>query len=73
MAQLVDRGRGDPRNILGVILDRDENYMYTICVKTGILKGKYSRHQFDLCPQRLLTDTNVDNTRTVSLRQAVLK
>ncbi|XP_041369548.1 SCAN domain-containing protein 3-like [Gigantopelta aegis] len=39
---LVDRGRGDPRNILGIIIDRDENDMYAICVKAGILKGKFT-------------------------------
>jgi hypothetical protein len=27
---LVDRGRGDPRNILGIILDRDENVISTL-------------------------------------------
>ena len=64
---IVDRGRGDPRNLLGVIVDLDENNMYTINVKAGILKGKFSRNQFDLCPQRLLTDADVDRTRTVSL------
>ena len=62
---IVYRGRGDPRNLLGVIVDLDENNMYTINVKAGILKGKFSRNQFDLCPQRLLTDADVDRTRTV--------
>ena len=33
---LVDRGR----NILGIIIDCDENNMYAICVKAVILKGK---------------------------------
>ena len=28
---LVDRGRCDSHNILGVILDRNENNIYTIC------------------------------------------
>jgi hypothetical protein len=45
----VDRGRGDSRNILGVIL-AVVNGQYTIGCFSGILKGKYSRHQFDLCP-----------------------
>jgi len=37
---LVDRGRGDPRNIMGVILDRDDNDMYRIiAVRAGVLKG----------------------------------
>ena len=40
---LVDRGRGDPRNIMGVILDRNENDMHRIAVRAGILKGSYSR------------------------------
>ncbi|XP_068246731.1 uncharacterized protein [Palaemon carinicauda] len=36
---LVDRGIGDPRNVIGVILDRNENDMYRIGVRDGILKG----------------------------------
>ena len=68
---MVDRGRGDPRNILGVIVDRDENDMYTIAVKAGVLKAKYARNQFDLCPQRLLNDNDVDMDCTTTLRQAL--
>ena len=35
---LVDRGRGDPRNILGVIINRDlETNLYRIAVRAGIL------------------------------------
>ncbi|KAI6652927.1 hypothetical protein LOD99_4004 [Oopsacas minuta] len=34
----VDRGRGDPRNILGVILYRGERDRYNIAVKSGIQK-----------------------------------
>jgi len=33
-------GRGDPRNIPGVILDCDDKNMYTIAVKTGIISSK---------------------------------
>jgi hypothetical protein len=65
----VDRGRGDPRNILGVIL-AVENGQYTIGCPSGILKGKYSRHQFDLCPQRLLSESDINSDSSVSLRQA---
>src|SRR5215469_14822797 len=68
---LVDRGRGDPRNLLGIILDRDENEMYRIAVRAGILTGKYSRNQFDLCSQKLLTDKEVRLDREVALRTAV--
>ena len=68
---MVDRGRGDPRNILGVILNRDENDMYKIAVKAGILTTKFSRNQFDLCPQRLLNDSDVNTEYSVTLRQAL--
>ena len=45
----VDRGRGDLRNILGVILQVcDEQNMYTIDVKSGIISSKCARNQFDL-------------------------
>jgi hypothetical protein len=65
----VDRGRGDPRNILSVIL-AVENGQYTIGCPSDILKGKYSRHQFDLCPQRLLSESDINSDNSVSLRQA---
>lgn len=68
---LVDRGRGDPRNIIGIIVNRDEHDMYRIAVKAGILSTKYSRNQFDLCPQRLLAESDVNTQSTITLRQAL--
>jgi hypothetical protein len=68
---LVDRGRGDPRNILGVVVNRDEHDLYSIAVKAGILSTKYTRNQFDLCPQRLLKDSDMNAECTISLRQAI--
>jgi len=59
---MVDRGRGDPRNILGVIIDCNENDLYTIAVKVGILRSKYTRNEFSLCPQRLLTNNDVNTS-----------
>ena len=68
---LVDRGRSDPRNHLGLIRNRDENDMYTIAVRGGILKGKYSRNQFDLCRHKLINDNELNLNSEISLRQAV--
>ncbi|XP_060064984.1 mucin-2-like [Ylistrum balloti] len=64
---MVDRCRGDPRNILGVIVNCDENDMYRIVMKAGVFKVKYTRNQFDLCPQQLLNyyDVNMDSTTTL--------
>ena len=66
---MVDRGRGDARNILGVIVNRERDTdIYTIAVKSGVLKGGYSRNKFDLCPQRLLSMADVNLEKHVSLR-----
>ena len=56
----VDRGKGDHRNIMGVIVDRE-----------GILKGCYSRNQFDLCTQQLHSVEDISRDYEVGLRQAV--
>jgi hypothetical protein len=45
---LVDRGRGDPQNILPVILDRSDNNNHTLAIKHGILKVAYKRKEFEL-------------------------
>ena len=64
--------RGDPRNILGLVMDHDlDTDLYRIAVKAGILKESYSRNQFDCCPERLLTEDNVNQDKSVSLREAV--
>ena len=44
---LADRGRGDPRNIGGVIVHKDqETDIYKIAVKVGVLNGGFSSSQF---------------------------
>ncbi|XP_068229782.1 KRAB-A domain-containing protein 2-like [Palaemon carinicauda] len=70
---LVDRGRGDPRNILGVIVSRSMNDQYRVATKSGFLKGSYSRNQFDICPERLLKESDINNDFEISLREAVIK
>lgn len=50
---LVDQGKGNPRNVICVILDLNENDMYRIAVKEEILKGRYGRSQFHICSQQL--------------------
>ena len=42
----VDCAKGDPRNIMGMIVDRNQNDLYSIAVHAGLLKGQYSRNQF---------------------------
>ena len=52
---MVVSGRGDPRNILGVVVDLDEHEMYRIAAKSGILSTKYCRNQF-----HLLNDSDIN-------------
>ena len=70
---IVDRGRGDARNVLGVILDRNVSDLYTIGVQSGVLKSKYARNQFDICAQQLLNERDVNRNDMLTLRQAVIK
>ena len=68
---MVDRGRSEPRHLLGVVRDRDDNDLYTLAYRGGILRGKYSGNQFDLWTHRLLSDDDINTTNIISLRQAV--
>ena len=67
----VDRGRADPRNIIGVVSECSDNELYTIAVKGGILDRKYSRNQFDVCATILYSSDDVCTDKNISLRQAV--
>ncbi|XP_071111144.1 uncharacterized protein [Haliotis cracherodii] len=67
----VDRGRGDPRNIIGVVIECSDNDMFTIAVEGGVLNGKYSCNQFDVCVTKLYNADDFNTDRTLSLRQAV--
>ena len=67
---LVDRGRGDARNIMGIILDRDDNDLYRIAVKGSLLNRKYARNQFGLCNNIAITKICFSREE-ISLRNAV--
>jgi hypothetical protein len=66
-----DRGRTDPRNLIGVITDKDENGLYRIAVKSGMLEGKFTRNQFDICAYALYSINAMNMEKTVPLRKAV--
>ena len=56
---------------MGVIIDREANDLCGIATRAGVLQGKYSRNQFDLCAQRLLSMSDVRQDREIALRTAV--
>ena len=67
----VDRGRADPRNIIGVVTECSDNELYTVGVKGRILDQTYSRNQFDVCATTLYSPDDVCTDKDIFLRQAV--
>ena len=66
----VHRSKCDPRNLIGVILSKDEeNDHYKIWVVEGILKGTYMRNAFTLCEREHFLTKDVPE-ESVSLREA---
>ena len=65
-------GRGDPRNIVGIVIYcNPEMDSYKVAVKAGILRDKYFRNQFDVCPKKLISQSDINQERTLSLSEAV--
>ena len=75
LISLAARGRGGPRDSLGMIVHRDlEIDIYKIAVQAGVLNVRCCRNEFDLGTQTLLTEDPNDDVsfdKSVSLRSAV--
>ena len=56
----VDRGRGDPRNLLGVIVDVDDNEQYTIAWRLES-SNAYILGTTRLCEMQLWGNKEVSN------------
>ena len=57
----VYRSKGDPPNILGIILKiTDDNY-YQIGTKNGKINKLYARSQFSVCEENLININEVPN------------
>lgn len=67
----VDRGRGDHKNLKGIILS-DEDGFYRIGTEFGTLDSLYTRNQFSICKEKFLDPDSVPNTE-ISLRSAAKK
>ena len=50
---MVDRGKDDQRNLLAVVLSREE-HGYKLRTKSSVLRGLYTRNQFELSDNNLL-------------------
>ncbi|CAG4991245.1 unnamed protein product [Parnassius apollo] len=69
----VDRGRGDARNIIGVVLAKTDDELYQIGTNNGMIKQLYSRSQINVCPRVVLDVKNVPSTEIALRSVANLK
>ncbi|KAJ8953312.1 hypothetical protein NQ318_012106, partial [Aromia moschata] len=68
--QDFDKGKGDLRNIIGVILQTNGEGFYKIGTEHGILQKLYCRSEFDVCTQKFLEVADVKQDTEISLRTA---
>lgn len=64
----IDRARMDYQNILTIVMDVD-NEFYKLGTKYGIISRLYTRNQFAVCKEKLISLNDVLSDKTVSLRQ----
>lgn len=51
----TDRGKGDSRNILAVVIKKTDDGFYTLGTRNGKLKQLYARSQFTVCDENLIS------------------
>lgn len=68
----VDRARSDPRNLLAVILEVQNEEFYQLGTKQGRLSQLYTRNQFTICEEKFILLDDVPDL-AISLRECVRK
>ena len=66
-----DRGRGDPLNLIGVVLENNINGNVKVGTKAGVLQGWLSRSQVEFAKQVLLKVEDVPTATELTIRSAV--
>jgi hypothetical protein len=64
-----DRGRGDPANLVGVVLEKGDGG-FRVGTKAGILSGKFSRNQIELTKYKGIQAAMVPQV-DITIRSAV--
>ncbi|KFD63443.1 hypothetical protein M514_24369 [Trichuris suis] len=67
----VDRGRGDARNLLAVVMSVRENGFYRLGTAQGVLNQLYARSGFTPCRKELIRIEDVPN-QEIPLRSAAI-
>ncbi|GFT89138.1 KRAB-A domain-containing protein 2 [Nephila pilipes] len=67
----VDRGRTDNRNVLTVVVGIEDSDFYKLANENGTLKQLYTRNQFEICKDKLLSIHKI-SFQEISLREAAV-
>ena len=65
----VDRGRGDPRNLLCYVMEVNED-RYRLGTKYGILDTTFARSQFTVTTYQVLSEDSIKTDVILSVREA---
>ncbi|GBL79998.1 hypothetical protein AVEN_29020-1 [Araneus ventricosus] len=65
----VDRGRTDGRNVLTVVVGIEDSDFYELANKNSTLKQLYTRNQFVICKEKLLSVDEI-SSQEMSLRES---
>jgi hypothetical protein len=68
----IDRGRMDYQNILAVVMDVDNDF-YKLGTKYGIISQLYTRNQFAVCKEKLISLNDVLSDKTKVMYDAIVK
>jgi len=68
----VDRAKADSRNIIAVIISVENESLYKLGAKHGILNQLYSRNEFTICKEKFISINEVPETE-ITLRECARK
>uniref|UniRef100_A0A914PU04 Uncharacterized protein n=1 Tax=Panagrolaimus davidi TaxID=227884 RepID=A0A914PU04_9BILA len=65
----VDRAKCDPRNVLGIVLDK-QNDLYRVGTKHGRFSRLFARNQIEPVAEKFMDESEVPDTEISSIRTA---
>ena len=65
-----DRGRGDPANLIGIIMEKNEAGQFRIGTRAGVISNWLERNSFEMLKFQGLKQSDVPN-KELSVREAV--
>lgn len=67
----VDRGRLAPRNVMAVVINKNDD-SYTLGTKHGVLDKQFSRNQFQVAPNKFINNIDVPDEQLNVRKEAMM-